>query len=415
MIKTIKGFKDIFGKEADLFGLVQAVTSTVAERHGYSKLILPTLEYSELFSRSVGEGTDIVEKEMYTFLDKGGRSITLRPEMTASVARSYIENHFETLPSPVRFYYFGQCFRYENPQKGRFREFYQFGVEALGDESYLLDVEVIKIAFEILKELGLPTLKVKLNSIGCRECRPRYKDALIEALAPCKESLCDDCKRRLDTNPLRILDCKKEPEQIKKAVPRTIDFLCDKCRSHFESVISTLKRLDMPFEIDNYLVRGLDYYSRTVFEVVSEQLGAQNALLGGGRYDYLVEELGGRKTPGVGFAMGIERIIEVCKNTLASKGEPLFYIAFDSKVIEYAMQIADLLRKTGYKATIDHKGGSFKNQLERSAKRDTDFTLIIGEEEAINNTVQIKNMKTKTQTEVKKDSLSEFLKELTNA
>lgn len=416
MIKTIKGFKDIFGLDADIFEELEYLTGEVARNFGYERIIFPTIENSELFNRSVGQETDIVEKEMYTFLDKSGRSITLRPEMTASAARSYIENHFETLPSPLRVYYFGQCFRYENPQKGRFREFFQFGVEAFGDESPLLDAEVIKIAIEILKKLKISKVKVKLNSIGCRDCREKYREALIKAITPHFEELCEDCKRRLHTNPLRILDCKKESDELKAQLPKTIAFLCEKCRNHFETLLEHLTIYDIPFEIDSTLVRGLDYYSRTVFEVISEDLGAQNALLGGGRYDYLIEELGGRPTPGVGFAMGIERLVEVLKKSgYQPEKRQVIYVAYDSKALKYALKISDYLRDAGFKVIIDQKGGSFKSQLMRSSKRNSDFTAIIGENEINNNSVQLKNMKTKEQKEIELKLIPDTVKEWKNA
>lgn len=416
MIKSIKGFKDIFDEDAAIFREIETLVSQIAKSFGYHYIILPTAEYSELFNRSVGEETDIVEKEMYTFEDKGGRSITLRPEITASVARSFIENHFETSPSPFKVYYFGQCFRYENPQKGRFREFYQFGVEAFGDESPILDVEVIQIAFEILKKLEIENTRVKINSIGCKECRPNYRDALIKALEPHYEDLCDDCKRRLNTNPLRILDCKKEAKELKDSLPKNIDFLCDKCKNHLNKTLRILQDLKIPYEIDNTLVRGLDYYTRTVFEVVSDDLGAQNALIGGGRYDYLVEQLGGRPTPAVGFAMGIERLIEVLKGqSYKTTKKTIVYVIYFEETLNKALEISSLLRENGFITLLDQKGGNLKGQLERSAKKNSDFAVIIGEDEIKRGTLQVKNMNTKEQKETNITELIETIKEWGNA
>ena len=414
-IKTVKGFKDIFGIDAQIFEEIERVTSNIASSFGYKLIILPTVEYAELFDRTIGDATDIVEKEMFKFTDKGERTLALRPEMTASVARSFIEHHFETQPSPFKVYYFGPCYRYENPQKGRYREFYQFGIEALGDISPVLDTEVINVAIKIIERFGITNLKVKLNSIGCRVCRPNYKKALTEALKPHYEELCEDCKRRLYTNPMRVLDCKKESQDLKNSLPKISDYLCDECKKHFEELKTLLQQLNIPFEIDNTLVRGLDYYSKTVFEVISEDLGAQNALLGGGRYDYLVEDLGGRKTPGVGFAMGIERLMEILKKSnykLQSVNN--IYIVYDRNFIQTAYDIANKLRELNYIVEIDHKGDSIKKQIERASKRGANASIIIGEEEAKKQKIIIKNMRSGEQIEVNKNDVVKAIREAIN-
>ncbi len=410
MVKTIKGCKDIYGEDIKYFRKAEEVMRETALSFGFKEIISPVIEYSELFQRSVGKDTDIVEKEMYTFTDKGGRSVTLRPEMTASVTRAYVEHHFETLPVPIKLFYIGSCFRYEKPQKGRYREFYQFGVEVLGDESPLLDAEVIALAYKISEKLGIRGLKVRLNSIGCKKCRPHYKEVLRKALKPHYDELCDDCKRRFYTNPLRILDCKREKQELKDSLPKIIDYLCDECKAHFEKVKEYLSLMNIPFELDSSLVRGLDYYTKTVFEVVSEDLGAQNALLGGGRYDYLIEELGGRHTPGLGFALGMERFVEVLKaQGIKAKKERLLYVAYQAGALKKAMEIADILRGEGLTVLVDSKGGSLGKQLSRSRKRNAAFTLIIGEDEMKNDTVQIKDMERKEQKEIKvKELLEEF-------
>ncbi len=410
MIKTIKGCKDIYGEDVEYFRKAAKVMYETSAAFGFKEIIPPVIEYSELFQRSVGQDTDIVEKEMYTFIDKGGRSVTLRPEMTASVARAYVEHHFETLPAPIKLFYLGPCFRYEKPQKGRYREFYQFGVEVLGDESPLLDAEVISLAYKISEKLELKGLKVRLNSIGCKKCRPHYKDVLRDALKPHYDELCDDCKRRFHTNPLRILDCKREKKELKDSLPKITDYLCDECKTHFEKVKEYLTIMRIPFESDSTLVRGLDYYTKTVFEVVSDDLGAQNALLGGGRYDYLIEELGGRHTPGLGFALGMERLVEILKaHNEESKEEKIVYVAYQSEAFKKTIEVADMLRNRGFTVLVDSKGGSFGKQLQRSRKRNATFTVIIGEDEMKNNTVQIKNMKKKKQKEV---AMKELLNEL---
>ena len=408
MIKTIKGCKDIYDEGIVYFRRAERVMRNMALSFGFKEIIPPIIEYSELFQRSVGKDTDIVEKEMYTFTDKGGRSITLRPEMTASGGRAYVEHHFETLSAPVKLFYLGPCFRYEKPQKGRYREFYQFGVEVLGDESPFLDAEVISLAYKISEKLGIKGLKVRLNSIGCKKCRPHYKEVLREALKPHYDELCDDCKRRFYTNPLRILDCKREKQELKDSLPKIVDYLCDECNAHFEKVKGYLNLMNIPFELDSSLVRGLDYYTKTVFEVVSNDLGAQNALLGGGRYDYLIEELGGRHTPGLGFALGMERFVEVLKaQDIKVKKKKLFYVAYQAGALKEAMKVADILREKEFTVIVDSKGGSLGKQLSRSRKRNAAFTLIIGEDEIKNGTVQIKNMERKEQKEIKLEELLE--------
>ncbi len=412
MIKTVKGCKDIYEKDIKLFQYSKRVLSETAEQYGYTEIVTPIIEYTELFQRSVGQDTDIVEKEMYTFEDKGGRSLTLRPEITASIARSYVEHHFETIPSPLRLYYIGPCFRYEKPQKGRYREFYQFGVEAIGDISPLLDAEVISLAFTLAKRFSLKEIKVKLNSIGCKKCRPLYKDALKNALKLRYDDLCDDCKKRFYTNPLRILDCKKESNELKKSLPKIADYLCEECKEHLDTVKKHLTLMDIPFELDSSLVRGLDYYTKTVFEVVSTNLGAQNALLGGGRYDYLIEELGGRHVPAVGFAMGIERLITILEaQEKTVEKQPIIYIAYQENALKETMDIANILRDNSFIVLMDTKGGNFKKQLERSAKQHSLYTIIIGEEEKEKRVLQIKNMETKEQKEIPSDQIITFLKD----
>jgi len=415
-IKSVKGFKDFYGHDAEIFSVIERVLLDTAVSYGYNQIVFPVVEHTELFARSVGKETDIVEKEMYTFTDKSGRSLTLRPEMTASAARSYIENHFETYPAPFKLAYFGPCFRYENPQKGRYREFYQFGVEAFGDDSPILDAEVISVAFEILKKLSIKGLKVKIDSIGCKKCKPNYRKALIDALTPHYDELCDDCKRRFETNPMRILDCKRESKELKDSLPKTIDYLCDDCKEHFEDLQNYLSQTGIPYEIDNTLVRGLDYYTRTVFEVVSEDLGAQNSLLGGGRYDYLIEELGGRQTPGVGFAMGIERLIEILKaQNFKTNEREIIYVAYQKTSLELSIAIANTLRNAGFIVLVDSKGGNIKNQIERSSRRNSKFSVILGENEALRNTVQLKNMITKEQKEVQAENIRRAIEEWKNA
>ncbi len=293
MIKSVKGTSDITAPEILLWQHVERTMATTAKAYGYEEIRTPTIEMEELFSTSVGQGTDIVEKEMYAFPDKKGRHLVLRPEGTAAACRAYIEHQLNLQPSPTKFYYMGSFFRYEQPQSGRKREFHSFGVEALGEQSPVQDVEVIDMVMTMLSRLGLAHLSVDVNSIGDDNCRPAYKDALRAALAAHESELCEDCKRRMSDNPLRVLDCKREDASLLESLPKSADYLCTDCEDHFHRLLSMLNALRIPYRLNHRLVRGLDYYTRTVFEVVSEDLGAQNALLGGGRYDYLVRHLGG--------------------------------------------------------------------------------------------------------------------------
>ncbi len=313
-IKAPRGTADILPVDASLWRFVENTAAETARAFGYEEIRTPVFEHTELFQRGVGDTTDVVQKEMYTFNDKGDRSITLRPEGTASAARAYIEHAMHALPQPVKLYYCGACYRYEKPQAGRLREFHQFGIEAYGSEDPALDAEIIAVASTIFKNLGLSGLTLNINSIGCPACRKKYNEALISYLSSHSETLCETCNTRLSKNPMRVLDCKSPIcKEIAAGAPHILDYICDDCSTHFEAVKSYLNVMGIPFSIDPTIVRGLDYYTRTVFEFVSTQIGAQGTVCGGGRYDGLLEELGGTPTPGMGFAMGIERIILVLR------------------------------------------------------------------------------------------------------
>jgi len=306
---ALKGAQDIYPPDVYIWQDVENAAKVVFSVYGFQEIRAPIIEYTDVFIRSIGETTDIVEKEMYTFSDKAGRSITLRPEGTAPVVRCYVENHLYNLPSPQKFFYSGPMFRYERPQAGRYRQFFQIGVEAFGIAEPNIDAEILSMLKLFFEKLSLKDLNFEVNSIGCEQCRPDYKISVRDFFSTKIDSLCPDCKRRLDLNPLRILDCKVDAcVKLKQGVPRVTDFLCNECRGHFSKLLSLLELLKVPYVINPEMVRGLDYYTRTTFEVTSENLGSQNAIAAGGRYDSLVEDFGGPPTPAVGFALGMERI-----------------------------------------------------------------------------------------------------------
>ncbi len=375
----------------------------ICQLHGYQRVDTPVFEDTGLFTRSIGEETDIVSKEMYTFPDRSGEMMTLRPEGTAPVCRAYIEHGLHNLSQPVRLYYIAPIFRYERPQAGRYRQHQQFGVEALGDGDPAVDTEVINIAWQFYHSLGLKHLQLKLNSIGCGACRPDYVQSLKQYYTEHIEQLCPECRRRLQKNPLRLLDCKQEScLAIKEAAPHNIDHLCPKCRAHWELVLKYLGLLELPFQMDHSLVRGLDYYTRTVFEVQPwGEEGAQSALGGGGRYDDLIEQLGGRPTPAVGFAAGIERIIINLKKQnvpIPSPPGPDLFIAYlgeqaKDKAIEYSSQ----LRQEGIGAILATSGRSLKAQMRQANALGLSYALIIGDEELREGKVMVRDMGSGTQ------------------
>ena len=347
MIQKPKGTKDILPDEVYKWQYIESKIKDIFENAGMKEIRVPVFEHTELFSRGVGETTDVVQKEMYTFEDKGGRSITLRPEGTAGVVRSYIENGMASRPTPIKLWYEMAMYRYENVQKGRLREFRQIGTEVFGTSSYLADVECIMLGVKIFKELNIPNIKLNLNSIGCPECRRKYQEALREFIRPNLEKYCDTCKTRFEKNPMRILDCKeKKCKEMNQGAPIILDYLCDDCREHFDKAKKMLTDLGVDFEIDAGIVRGLDYYTRTVFEFVSEDDGL--TVLGGGRYDGLVKEVGGQDTPAVGFAMGAERLLEVFerynKDVAKQKVMDLYVANIGEKANEFATKLVLKLR-----------------------------------------------------------------------
>ncbi|MBA4372897.1 MAG: histidine--tRNA ligase [Thermodesulfovibrio sp.] len=376
--------RDVLPPDIYVWQKIEGIASGLFASYGFSEVRTPVAEATGLFTRGIGEGTDIVDKEMYTFEDKGGRSISLRPEGTASVVRSYIEHQLHTLPSPQKFYYAGPMFRYERPQSGRFRQFYQIGVEAFGSSSPALDAEVISMLRHFLQRLGLDQLVVQVNSIGCAACRPGYTGTLISFLGERQGELCPDCQRRHAQNPLRILDC-KVPQCIalRQGAPKVMDHLCADCRQHMELLQHLLTGLEIPFVLNHEMVRGLDYYTRTVFEVTSGDLGAQNAVAAGGRYDRLVSECGGPDVPAFGFAVGMERITELVKKTLpAVHPAPSAFLALlGAQALYEGLRIADRLRTAGiWTETGDHTA-SLKSQMRKADRVAAAFVIIIGDDE----------------------------------
>ncbi len=407
----IKGTVDIYGEEISCWLAIEEATRKVAKLYGYAEIRTPIIEPTELFVRSVGEETDIVQKEMYTFFDKGGRNVSLRPEGTAPVVRAFIENSMINQGLPQKFFYIGPMFRYERPQKGRQRQFHQVGFEIFGSPSPMADAEVIAISVRILKELGLSKFKLVINSIGCEKCRSKYKEALREYYSQHLDEVCDDCKHRYHTNILRLLDCKVDVE-IAKSAPKSVDYLCDECREHYEQLKKFLDVLDIEFEEDHKLVRGLDYYNRTVFEVRHELLGGQDAIAGGGRYDKLVEELGGKHVPALGFAMGMERVIIAMKEEGVRVRPALVhqvYIAHIGDVIEHVFRLAEDLRREGITVDVDAMGRNLKAQLKHADRIGAKFVLIVGENELSKDIVVVKDMKSGEQSEVAVDFAVDFI------
>lgn len=391
IIKVLKGTKDILPQEVNMWQLLEKKADQVFSKYGFKEIRTPIIEYTELFSRGVGDTTDIVNKEMYTF-EKSDRSITLRPENTAGVVRSYIENGMTRLPAPVKLWYHGPMFRYERPQAGRQRQFHQVGVEMFGVKQPTADAEVILAAVNYLKALGLNDLDVEINSLGCSKCRNEFKNNLKEVLKPYFDELCDDCKNRYEKNPLRLLDCKIEScKKIfeKPEVQEVInsDFICDECAEHYTELKLYLNKMGVHYTENKLLVRGLDYYNRTVFEIKSNNLGSQNAVCGGGRYDSLVAQLGGEDTPAVGFAMGMERLI-----SLITPKEPKRldgYIVSNFPVDAFVL--AEELRHQGLNVEFDLANRKFTKQMEKASKT-AKYAFILGEDEILKHQVSIKNL-----------------------
>ena len=400
-----RGTKDILPEQATNWLRLENKIRELCNLYGYEEIRTPTFEHTELFLRGIGEGTDVVDKEMYTFKDRGDRSITLRPENTASVVRAYLQNKLYANAGLVKLFYIGSMFRYDRPQAGRLREFHQFGVEALGEKNPAVDAEIILLAWEFLKSLGLDDLTLKINTVGCPACRPIFRRKLTEYFTENADDLCGDCRRRLEKNPLRILDCKVDADKdFMDDAPRIETCLCDDCREHFNALKKFLTAANVEFTVDNRLVRGLDYYTKTAFEIQFAPLGAQSAVAGGGRYDGLIREIGGDDTPAVGFAAGMERILLALElqNLLPAQDKKItaYIVAGGSAAETYAFKLLTDLRRKNISAAMDFGKKSMKAQMKAAAKSGAKFALIVGEDEVATSTVTVKNLETSAQEKV---------------
>lgn len=406
--KAIRGTQDVLPADSYRWQHIEQTALSIARDYGYREIRTPVFEHTELFQRSVGETTDVVQKEMYTFEDKGGRSITLRPEGTAGAARCLLEHSLNNDALPVKVSYLTSCYRYEKPQAGRLREFHQFGVECFGAAAPQADAEVIALAHSVLENLGVTGVSLHLNSIGCPECRARYHAALKAYFEARKEELCETCRGRLDRNPMRILDCKSPVcSAIAADAPVMLDYLCDDCAAHFEAVKACLDTAEIAYSIDPHIVRGLDYYTRTVFEFVSDALGAQAVVCGGGRYDGLCEELGGPHIPSLGFGMGLERLLLVLEAKEASFPEPprceVYLAPMGEAAIKQCFAIATRLREGGVAVELDTVGRGLKAQMKYADKLHARYTIVVGDNELETGLAKLKDMETGEQTDIQLD------------
>ena len=405
MIQKPKGTKDILPADIGEWQFIEKTAREVCRKRGFDEIRIPTFEETQLFKRGVGDTTDVVQKEMYTFEDRDGGSLTLRPEGTAGVARAVIENGLAGDTMPLKLFYIINCFRHERPQAGRYREFYQFGVELFGAATPTADAELIALADDVIKSIGIPNTELHINSIGCPNCRPAYKSALVKYFSAKTGELCDTCNNRLNTNPLRILDCKSPIcSAIAADAPSTVENLCDECKVHFDALKARLDLLGINYKVDPHIVRGLDYYSRTVFEFITTGIGAQSTVCGGGRYDGLVEQIGGPKLPGIGFAMGINRLVlsmQNGSNYVKHDNAPAIYIATmgESASLE-AVKICAALRAKGIIAETDIVGRSLKAQMKYANKIAAKYVLILGDSEVESGKAQLRNMTDSAQTEI---------------
>ncbi len=396
MVNIPKGTKDCLPKDSYKWQFIENIARSVAKSFGIKEIRTPTFEHTEVFLRGIGDTTDVVNKEMYTFLDKGNRSITLKPEGTAGVARSFVENGFASAVMPLKLYYITPCFRYERPQAGRLREFHQFGIEMFGSNSATIDAEVILTAKTFLDKVGATGLKLYINSIGCKTCRAEFNEALKEYLKANIDGMCPNCQDRYERNPLRILDCKEDKcKEICRNAPKITDYLCDDCKKHFEELQKYLTLAGVDFAINENIVRGLDYYTKTVFEFVSENIGAQGTVCGGGRYDGLIAEFGGGQIPGVGFGLGMERLLLLLESLGVDMNEPVpdvYFATMGEKEYEKAFLLANELRGKGVACELDHMGKSLKAQFKYADKIGAKRVVVIGSSELENGLVTVKNM-----------------------
>ena len=415
LTKAPRGTKDITPKDAYKWNYVENKFREICSLFGYEEMRTPVFEHTELFKRSVGDTTDIVQKEMYSFTDKGGRDITLKPEGTAGVVRAFIENKLYADTQPTKLFYITPCFRYERPQAGRQRQFHQFGIEALGSDKPSLDAEVIALAVQFFTEVGLKDLAVSINSVGCPTCRAEYNARLKEYLDKKSDVLCETCLERKDKNPMRVIDCKNPTcKENLNDIPFMVDHICDDCKDHFEKLQTYLKEMDINFVVDKTIVRGLDYYKKTAFEIISNDIGSQSTVCGGGRYDGLVEQLGGPKgVSGIGFALGAERLLLTLENNNIEienpKSTDIYIATIGDAAKTKSFKLIKDLRTNHISADNDHLDKSLKAQFKYSDKLNAKYTVVIGDDELANDTATLKNMKTSEQTTIK---LSELVDEL---
>lgn len=410
LIKAARGTKDIFGEDAVKYTYISKTAQEIFESYGYTFIKTPIFEETDLFKRGIGEGTDVVEKEMYTFKDRGDRSLTLRPENTASVVRSYLENAIYGKEDVTKYYYNGSMFRYERPQAGRQREFNQIGVEVLGESSPILDAEVIAMSYSLLEKLGITDLEVHINSVGTNASRTKYREMLLNFLEPMKEELCEDCRMRMEKNPLRVLDCKVDKcKELTKDAPSIIDSLNEEERAHYEIVKKYLDIFGVKYVEDSRLVRGLDYYSSTVYEIVTNKLGAQGTVLGGGRYDNLLKQLGDKDIPAVGFAAGVERMMMLLEDY--PKNNPDVYVAWlGENTQEFGLKIAKILRDNGIKTFVDFNSKGMKSHMKKADKLAVKYCIIVGEDEMNKDVVVLKDFSARTQEEMSLEKAIEIIK-----
>ena len=413
-ISAQKGTKDVLPNESYKWQYIEKEWAKICSEYGFKEMRTPTFEATQLFNRGIGDTTDVVQKEMYTFEDMGHRSITLKPEGTSPAVRAFIESNQYAETQPTKYYYSTSCFRYEKPQAGRLREFHQFGIENFGTGSMLADAEVIALANVFLGRMGINDIELHISSVGCRECRSKHREALQKFLKPKYDDLCETCKSRFDKNPMRILDCKSEVcKKLVKDAPVMLDYLCDDCKKDFEQLLSYLDTMGVKYTIDPNIVRGLDYYTKTAFEFITNKIGAQGTVCGGGRYDHLIEEIGGPDMPGVGFGLGKERLIMLMEefgNDFGGNPVPKIFIAWiGDEAKEYSIKLLQELRAKGISTEIDTKERNLKGQMKYADKLGAEYTIVIGEDEVKSGELTLKNMKKSEQKKVRREELTDAL------
>ncbi len=412
LISAIKGTHDILPLEALRWQKIEAISKQIFELYGYREIRTPVFEATQLFEKGTGETSDVVTKEMYTFIDKGGRSLTLRPEYTPSIVRAIMEHNLHLQPQPMRYYALGPMFRYDKPQKGRYRQFHQIDVEVFGEDDPAIDAEVVEMAETLLSRLNLKGIEIIVNSVGCTNCRPAYHKKIREKAEKLKDSFCADCRTKIAVNPLRIFDCKVPScQEASQMLPEITAHLCSECETHFQAFCSHLNAYGLSYKIDPRLVRGLDYYTKTAFEIISKDIGAQDAILGGGRYDKMMKDFGGPDICGIGFAIGIERLLSLaCFEESPHKF--LYIVCLGEEAKKAGMLLGRDLRKQGMECLIEYKSRSIKTQMSRASKLNATWVLIVGDEEVKKQKFQLKDMQTGQQKELSRDELLKTFKDL---